>query len=176
VADATCCSVSSVSAKRWLAASLLAEMPEPGILRRSGEMVAYAGLNPSTPWSGTSIDRPTRISKIGNAGLHLASFPLDRRGGAVRTWAAIGGFAAALGPLVGGLLVTVGWRWIFLVNVSIGLIALAIAWWNLPDVSRARRALMRHKQLADQPKTSFSSSTAAMKSLVSSRDLPRGKN
>jgi transposase len=29
-----------------LAASLLVEMPEPGVLRRSGELVAYAGLNP----------------------------------------------------------------------------------------------------------------------------------
>jgi len=50
-----------------LAALLLAEMPEPGVLRRSGEVVAYAGLKPSHHRSGTSIDRPTRISKIGNA-------------------------------------------------------------------------------------------------------------
>jgi len=52
-----------------LAALLLVEMPAPGVLRRSGEMVAYAGLNPSQHRSGTSIDRPTRISKIGNAAL-----------------------------------------------------------------------------------------------------------
>lgn len=32
-----------------LAASLLVEMPEPGVLRHSGEIVAYAGLNPSCP-------------------------------------------------------------------------------------------------------------------------------
>jgi transposase len=54
-----------------LAAVLLAEMPEPGVLRRSGELVAYAGLNPSHHRSGTSIDRPTRISKIGNATLRF---------------------------------------------------------------------------------------------------------
>jgi hypothetical protein len=35
-------------------------------------MVAYAGLNPSHHRSGTSIDRPTRISKIGNATLRLS--------------------------------------------------------------------------------------------------------
>ena len=52
-----------------LAASLLVEMPDPGVLRRSGEMVAYAGLNPRHHRSGTSIDRPTRISKVGNAAL-----------------------------------------------------------------------------------------------------------
>ena len=57
-----------------LAASLLAEMPEPGVLRRSGELVAYAGLNPRHHRSGTSIDRPTRISKIGNAALRSSLY------------------------------------------------------------------------------------------------------
>ena len=57
-----------------LAALLLAEMPEPGVLRRSAEMVAYAGLNPSHHRSGTSIDRPTRISKIGNATLRSSLY------------------------------------------------------------------------------------------------------
>ncbi|WP_407530580.1 MFS transporter [Methylobacterium oryzisoli] len=67
-------------------------------------------------------------------GLLLASFPPDRRGGAVRTWTAIGGLGAALGPLVGGVLVTFDWRWIFAVNVPIGFAALLIGWRLLPDV------------------------------------------
>ena len=78
--------------------------------------------------AGAALMTPTSI------GLLLASFPPERRGGAVRTWAAIGGLAAALGPLVGGVLVTASWRWIFLVNVPIGLIAIAIGWWSLPEV------------------------------------------
>jgi transposase len=57
-----------------LAALLLVEMPEPEVLRRSGEMVAYAGLNPSHHRSGSSIDRPTRISKIGNATLRSSLY------------------------------------------------------------------------------------------------------
>lgn len=57
-----------------LAAVLLSEMPEPGVLRRSGEVVAYAGLNPSHHRSGTSIDRPTRISKVGNATLRSSLY------------------------------------------------------------------------------------------------------
>jgi transposase len=57
-----------------LAASLLVEMPEPGVLRRSGELVADAGLNPRHHRSGTSIDRPTRISKIGNAALRSSLY------------------------------------------------------------------------------------------------------
>lgn len=57
-----------------LAALLLAEMPEPEVLRQSGALVAYAGLNPSHHRSGSSIDRPTRISKIGNATLRSSLY------------------------------------------------------------------------------------------------------
>jgi len=57
-----------------LAASLLVEMPEPKVLRQSGEIVAYAGLNPRHHRSGTSIDRPTRISKVGNATLRSSLY------------------------------------------------------------------------------------------------------
>jgi EmrB/QacA subfamily drug resistance transporter len=78
--------------------------------------------------AGAALLTPTSL------GLILASFPPDRRGGAVRIWAAVGGFAAALGPLVGGLLVSVSWRWIFLVNVPIGLLALIVGWYKLPEV------------------------------------------
>ena len=78
--------------------------------------------------AGAALMTPTSI------GLILASFPPERRGGAVRNWAAIGGLAAALGPLVGGVLVTLSWRWIFLVNVPIGLAAIIIGWRMLPDV------------------------------------------
>jgi len=51
--------LSVIGVGETLAAALLAEMLEPGVLRRSGEMVAYAGLNPSHHRSGSSIDRPT---------------------------------------------------------------------------------------------------------------------
>ena len=66
--------VSVIGVGDTLAALLMAKMPEPGVLRRSGEIVAYAGLNPSHHRSGTSIDRPTRISKIGNAELRSALY------------------------------------------------------------------------------------------------------
>ena len=66
--------LSVIGVGETLAAALMAEMPEPGVLRRSGEMVAYAGLNPSHHRSGSSIDRPTRISKIGNARLRSSLY------------------------------------------------------------------------------------------------------
>jgi len=79
--------------------------------------------------AGAALLTPTSL------GLILATFPAERRGGAVRVWAAVGGFAAALGPLVGGLLLMASWRWIFLVNVPIGLLALAVGWIWLPRVA-----------------------------------------
>ena len=38
------------------------------------------------------------------------------------------------GPVVGGLLVAASWRWVFLVNVPIGVAALVVGWRRLPDV------------------------------------------
>jgi EmrB/QacA subfamily drug resistance transporter len=78
--------------------------------------------------AGAALMTPTSL------GLLMAVFPPERRGGAVRTWTAIGGLAAALGPVIGGLLVTVNWRWIFLVNVPIGVVAMLVGWWKLPDI------------------------------------------
>lgn len=60
-------------------------------------------------------------------GLVVASMPAAQRARAVRTWAATGALAAALGPAVGGVLVEASWRWVFLVNVPIGVVALAAA-------------------------------------------------
>lgn len=78
--------------------------------------------------AGAALMTPTSISLL------LATHPPDRRGAAVRNWAGIGGLAAALGPLVGGALVTLDWRLVFVVNALIGGTALVIAWRNLPAV------------------------------------------
>ncbi|MFH9978026.1 MFS transporter [Streptomyces sp. NPDC017179] len=57
-------------------------------------------------------------------GLVIASAPAARRTRSVRIWAASGAFAAAVGPVIGGLLVEASWRWVFLVNVPVGIAAL----------------------------------------------------
>jgi EmrB/QacA subfamily drug resistance transporter len=78
--------------------------------------------------AGAALLTPTSL------GLVLASYPAERRGSAVRAWTAAGGMAAALGPVIGGLLVAASWRWVFLVNVPVGLAALVVGWRRLPDV------------------------------------------
>jgi transposase len=57
-----------------LAALVLAELPGQDLISTSAQAVAYAGLNPRQFQSGTSINRPTRISKIGNATLRAGLY------------------------------------------------------------------------------------------------------
>jgi EmrB/QacA subfamily drug resistance transporter len=78
--------------------------------------------------AGAALLTPTSLSLL------LATTPAEKRHGAVRTWTAVGGAAAALGPVVGGLLVALSWRWVFFVNVPVGLLALYFGWTRLPHV------------------------------------------
>lgn len=57
-------------------------------------------------------------------------------------WSATVGGAAAVGPLVGGILIhAFGWRSVFLINIPIGLIGLVMALKLIPAVERHHRAL-----------------------------------
>jgi EmrB/QacA subfamily drug resistance transporter len=48
------------------------------------------------------------------------SFPENERGKSIAWLGSVGGIALALGPVLGGLIVTyLGWRWIFFINVPI---------------------------------------------------------
>jgi EmrB/QacA subfamily drug resistance transporter len=78
--------------------------------------------------AGAALLTPTSL------GLVLATSAPERRQRSVRAWTATGGLAAAFGPVAGGLLVAASWRWVFLVNVPVGLVAMAIGWRHLPTV------------------------------------------
>src|SRR5881227_2757369 len=55
------------------------------------------------------------------------AFQGRERGTAFGVWGAITGLAVAIGPVIGGALTTgLSWRWIFLVNVPIGIVALLV--------------------------------------------------
>ena len=79
--------------------------------------------------AGAALLTPTSLSLL------LATTAPERRHGAVRAWTAIGGLAAALGPVAGGLLVALSWRWVFFVNVPIGVTAIVVGWRRLPVVA-----------------------------------------
>jgi len=57
--------------------------------------------------------------------LILHGVPAERKDASIGIWGAMAGLAAAVGPTLGALLVdAAGWRWVFLVNVPIALVAL----------------------------------------------------
>src|SRR5919108_1724013 len=67
-------------------------------------------------------------------------FPPERRGAAFGLWGAVAGVAAVTGPTLGGFLVSyIDWRWIFYVNVPVGIIALFGAFFIVPDLRPGRR-------------------------------------
>jgi EmrB/QacA subfamily drug resistance transporter len=62
------------------------------------------------------------------------------RSSALGMWAAIGAFGATLGNVIGGVLTDAGgWRWVFLVNVPICLLAFVVAFLLVPVIRPARR-------------------------------------
>jgi EmrB/QacA subfamily drug resistance transporter len=67
---------------------------------------------------GAAAVVPTSLSLI------LPEFPIERRATATALWTATGAVAAATGPSLGGALVEwQGWRWVFFVNLLIGVAA-----------------------------------------------------
>lgn len=59
--------------------------------------------------------------------LVLPEFPIERRSAAIGVWGAVGGLAAAAGPILGSVLIdTIGWRGLFVMNAPLCLLAYAI--------------------------------------------------
>jgi EmrB/QacA subfamily drug resistance transporter len=70
----------------------------------------------------------TALALLGN------SFRGKDRGTAFGVWGTVSGVATALGPSLGGLITTNwDWRGIFLVNIPIGVVALAITVWQVEE-------------------------------------------
>jgi EmrB/QacA subfamily drug resistance transporter len=71
----------------------------------------------------------------------LSLFPEERRGAAFGVNGVVAAVASLSGPTVGGLIVTHwGWRWMFLVNVPVGVVAFALTLALVPPLRPARRA------------------------------------
>ncbi|WP_410601143.1 MDR family MFS transporter [Amycolatopsis sp. lyj-90] len=65
----------------------------------------------------------------------MAVFPPEKRGAASAIWGVSAGLAGVAGPTLGGLLVSDGgWRWIFYVNLPIGVATIVAAVLLIPDV------------------------------------------
>ena len=67
----------------------------------------------------------------------VSVFPKEERGGAIGTWTAWGGIGILAGPIVGGQLVdSTSWRWIFIINVPLVILALVLSRVAVPGRAR----------------------------------------
>ncbi|MFI6578306.1 MFS transporter [Nocardiopsis sp. NPDC050513] len=79
----------------------------------------------------------------GSLAILQAGFREEDRARAIGAWSGLTGVAAAVGPFVGGWLVQVGdWRLIFLINLPLAAVVLAVTWFRVPE-SRDEEAAHR---------------------------------
>jgi EmrB/QacA subfamily drug resistance transporter len=131
-----------------ITAGRLGDLIGPRIMFMGGIAVftlasAACGAAPSPGWLigfravqglGAAMLMPQTLTIITN------TFPPERRGAAFGVWGAVAGVATIAGPTLGGLLVTVfDWRWIFYVNLPIGVLVLLITPVIIPDLRLGRR-------------------------------------
>jgi EmrB/QacA subfamily drug resistance transporter len=91
----------------------------PGVPELIGARVIQA--------AGAGLMVPASLSLL------LAAVPAAARARAIGTWSALGALGAALGPVIGGSLVQVSWRWVFWINLPVGLAAILLAARVVPE-------------------------------------------
>jgi len=73
----------------------------------------------------------------GSLALISVNFSEEHRGRAIGTWSGFTSITSAIGPVLGGWFVEHGsWRWVFFINLPLGLVVLLLALWKVPE-SRA---------------------------------------
>lgn len=110
---------------------------------------AAASLLCAVAWDVNSLIGFRLLQGIGGALLTPGSLAIiesslrkEDRGRGVGAWSGITGIAGAVGPLLGGLLVGIDWRWVFVINVPVAAVALVLSRWVLetrdPTAANAR--------------------------------------
>jgi EmrB/QacA subfamily drug resistance transporter len=70
----------------------------------------------------------------GSLAIIQATFQANDRPRAIGAWSGLGGVAAAVGPFLGGWIVgSIGWRWIFLLNLPLAVAVVAVAARHVPE-------------------------------------------
>ncbi|MFF1680013.1 MFS transporter [Streptomyces sp. NPDC058256] len=86
-----------------------------GLAQDPSQLIAFRALQ----GVGAAMLIPQTLSIITDV------FPPEKRGVAYGVWGGVAGVSGAIGPTVGGLLVThLDWRWVFFVNIPVGALVL----------------------------------------------------
>jgi EmrB/QacA subfamily drug resistance transporter len=100
-----------------------------GLSQNAGELIAARILQ----GVGGALLTPQTLAII------TSLFPPERRGAAFGIWGAAAGLATVAGPTIGGAIITyISWRWIFFINVPIGIAALFATFAIIPDLRPGR--------------------------------------
>ena len=76
----------------------------------------------------------------GSLALVSASFNEAERGKAIGTWSGSTAITTAIGPVLGGWLIThLSWRWVFFINVPLAIAVIALSLWCAPESRSALR-------------------------------------
>ncbi|GAB2867644.1 DHA2 family efflux MFS transporter permease subunit [Actinoallomurus bryophytorum] len=101
-----------------------------GLAQGPGQLIAFRAIQ----GIGAAMLIPQTLSMI------IEVFPAEKRGAALGVWGATAGLSGAVGPSFGGLLVSrLDWRWIFFVNVPIGVLVIAAGLVVMPAAKRTVR-------------------------------------
>jgi EmrB/QacA subfamily drug resistance transporter len=96
----------------------------------------FCGVSPGVPELiaarlvqavGAGLMVPASLSLL------LASVPAPLRAQAIGSWSAFAALGAALGPVIGGSLVQLSWRWVFWINLPVGVVAIVLAKRVVPE-------------------------------------------
>jgi EmrB/QacA subfamily drug resistance transporter len=103
-----------------------------GLSQTPGQLIAFRALQ----GVGAAFLAPQGLPII------TSILPAAKRGPAFAATGIMSGLGVLLGPTLGGFIVTnIGWRWIFFLNIPIGIVAIALAFIFMPDV----RPGVRHR-------------------------------
>lgn len=103
-----------------------------GLSQTPGQLIAFRAVQ----GVGAALLAPQGLPII------TSILPPANRGPAFAATGIMSGLGVLLGPTLGGFIVTtIGWRWIFFLNIPIGVLAIALAFAFMPDV----RPGVRHR-------------------------------
>ncbi len=101
-----------------------------GLSQTPSQLIAFRALQ----GVGAALLAPQGLALI------TSTLPAEKRGPAFASIGIMSGLGVLLGPTLGGFIVTnVGWRWIFFLNIPIGVLAIALAFVFMPDVRPGKR-------------------------------------